>query len=378
MRVLLVDDHTAVRGALRHLVEHGLGQEVVGEAGDGREAVALAEALQPDLVLLDVQMPDVPGPEAAAAISAALPGARVVALTAAADPATVAAMIAAGADSYLVKTAPPDELRAALRRILAGEAVLAPEVLPGVVADLAQRLRAEHERAEALSTLSRAKQEFLSLVSDRLATPLTAIAGYTKTLAERWDHLDEATKREFLGAVDRQCDRLAGRLEQITAVARLHQDGAATGLTFRLDAVAREVVGQVGGHADIDRRLCPLALGGVEVAGDRTAIWGVVRSLLDNAILYTDGPVAMTVRTVDGLGVLEVRDEGPGMAPGLAAALTEPFVTGDTTDASGHEGLGLSLYAAARVLELSRGRLVLDSDPERGTVAALHLPLARP
>jgi signal transduction histidine kinase len=374
VRVLVVDDHAGFRAALRRLLERELEHDVVGEAADGLEALHLAEREQPDLVLLDVRLPGLAGPDAARAVREVAPAARIVALTASADPPVVAAMLGAGADSYLVKTVPTAELVGALRRIAAGEVVMAPEVLPVVVAELAQRLQAEHQRAEALAALDRAKHEFLSLVSDRLSTPLTAIAGYTKTLREQWDRLDDGTKQEFVAALDRQCDRLGDRIEQMTTVVRLRERGGDAAVPFSLAALAREVLahrGQLGGGR------CLLAEGDAEVVGDRVAIWGVVRSLVDNAVTYTAGPVELRVRPEGAVGVLEVCDEGPGMAPEqVARHLREPFRTGDPSDASAHEGLGLSLYAAARVLRLFGGELRIESGRDRGTVASVRLPLA--
>jgi two-component system, NarL family, response regulator DesR len=373
MRVLLVDDHDGVRTALCHLIEGVLGHEVVGEVGDGATAVDLAASVGPDVAFIDVQMPGMSGPETAAAMHADLPELRIVALTAAADAATVAAMIASGADSYLVKTSPADELRKSLRRILDGEVVLAPMVLPGVVADLAQRLRDERDAAAAAAALDQAKLEFLSLVSDRMATPLTVIGGYAKTMTASWERLDDPLKLEFLDAIDRQAERLGARLAQILAVTRLQSQPAATAPPFALDLVAREVLDR---HAErAAGRTSIVVAEPVLVAADRSAVWGVVDVLVHNALVHTPGVVTVRCRREGTHGVLEILDEGPGMAPEqLALHRCQPFSPGDTSDTSEMEGLGLSLYSAQRVLELCGGELRMTSAPTTGTSAAIVFP----
>ncbi len=379
-RVLLVDDHDGVRAALRHVVEQVLGHHVVGTAADGATAVEVAIAADPEIAFIDVQMPGLTGPEAAAAMRRALPDVRIVALTASADAATVAAMIAAGADSYLVKTAPGEELRDSLAKILDGQTVLAPAVLPGVVADLARRLREERDAAEAAAALDRAKLEFLSLISDRMATPLTVISGYAKTMGASWHRLDDAMKLEFLEAIDRQSERLGARLAQVMAVTRLQSERSATSPPFLLDLVAREVVGR---HADAAADRIALAdinaLSPVLVVADRMAVWGAVEVLIHNALVHTTGAVDVRCRQEDGWGVLEICDLGPGIDPERLARLRfEPFAVGDGSDRSQLEGLGLSLYSAQRVIELCGGELRMTSDPVAGTCAAVALPLPSP
>lgn len=375
MRVLIVDDHEGIRAALQHVIGHDLGHDVVGVAADGPTALTLAAATDPDVAFIDVQMPGMSGPEVAADLRRALPEVRIVALTAAADPATVAAMISAGADSYLVKTAPGDELRDALARILRGEVVLAPAVLPGVVADLAQRLHDERDAAAAAVDLDRAKLEFLSLISDRMATPLTAISGYAKTMGASWDRLPDPLKLEFVAGIDRQAERLTARLGQALAVTRLRSHSSGAAPPFPLDLVVREVLDRH--EAVAGDRVDASGVEGLIVSADRSAVWGVVEVLLHNALVHTVGPVALCSRLDGDVGVLEVRDAGPGMQPERLSDLRfTAFAVGDTSDTSEDEGLGLSLYTAQRVIELCGGELHMASDPATGTCATIRLPAA--
>jgi signal transduction histidine kinase len=378
VRICVADDHDAIREALRELLVSGLGVADVVEATTGDDAVAAARAGVVDLVLMDVTMPGTDGVVATRRIRDQYPRVRVVALTASHDAASVAAMIGAGADSYLVKSAPAEELRASLRKILAGEVVLAAEVLPVVVRDLATRLRAEQDRAEALDALDRIKREFVSLVSDQLRNPLTAITGYTRTLRTGWARVDDSMKQEFLEHIDGQAEQLERRIEQILTVARLEAGGGHRGgASFALDDLARDVVGR---RADGSRhRPIETQLETVEVRADRRAISEVVLALVDNALVHGLGRVSVTVRRAGAEAVLEVEDEGPGVEPTvLAGMLDQPFMPGDASDTEPSSGMGLSLYIARRVVENAGGRLELDSAIGCGTLARIRLPaLAR-
>jgi DNA-binding NarL/FixJ family response regulator len=126
-RILLADDHKIMREALRDLVDGQDDMEVVGEAANGHEVVGLAFALRPDVVLMDVAMPEVNGIDACRQIRAALPGTRVVALSMHADPVFVKGMIEAGASGYLLKGCSSDEILMAIRGVLEGSNALTPQ-----------------------------------------------------------------------------------------------------------------------------------------------------------------------------------------------------------------------------------------------------------
>jgi two-component system nitrate/nitrite response regulator NarL len=128
IRLLVVDDHTLFRRGLMALLGADEGLLVVGEAGDAGEAQRKAQALLPDLILLDNHLPGVTGVAALPALQAAAPQARIVMLTVSADEEDLAAALRAGAAGYLLKTTDGDALSAAIRRAAAGEDVIAPEM----------------------------------------------------------------------------------------------------------------------------------------------------------------------------------------------------------------------------------------------------------
>ena len=128
IRVLIADDHSVVREGLRTILERA-GFVVVGEAANGREAETLTQQLRPDVVLLDIRMPDVDGLTALARIKEQVPETRVLILTTYTNPGYLAQAIVAGATGYLTKEASPDQIIAAIRAAVAGEHLLDPQVL---------------------------------------------------------------------------------------------------------------------------------------------------------------------------------------------------------------------------------------------------------
>jgi len=128
IRVLVVDDDPLVRSALRLMLGGQAHIEIVGEAADGAEGAQLAAALQPDLALVDIRMPVMDGLEATAAMLAAPEPPRVIVLTTFDADEYVLGALAAGADGFLLKDTPPEEIVAAIGKVAAGEPMLSPSV----------------------------------------------------------------------------------------------------------------------------------------------------------------------------------------------------------------------------------------------------------
>jgi DNA-binding NarL/FixJ family response regulator len=135
--VLVVDDHEVVREGLRAFLELQDGIEVAGEATDGEEAIAVAERLDPDVVLMDLVMPKLDGLGAMRELRERVPRARVIVLTSFLDDDKLLPALRAGAAGYLLKNAPPPELARAVRAAHAGEALLDPVVAARLVETLA-------------------------------------------------------------------------------------------------------------------------------------------------------------------------------------------------------------------------------------------------
>lgn len=140
IRVLICDDQALVRGGLRMMLEAQPHLEVVGEAGDGRQAIDLASRLEPDVVLMDIRMPGVDGIEATRQILVSAPaGLRVLVLTTFDEDEYVYAALRAGASGFMLKSAPPADLIRAVQLIHDGQSLLAPEVTRRLIEDYLRR-----------------------------------------------------------------------------------------------------------------------------------------------------------------------------------------------------------------------------------------------
>jgi two-component system, NarL family, response regulator LiaR len=137
IRVLLADDHSVVRKGVREFLEEEPDIEVVGEAGDGVQAVELAASLRPDVVVMDIKMPGLSGVEATKRIRKDAPGVRVLALTAYDDDPYIFGLLEAGAAGYVLKTAESRELIRAIRAVAAGHSALDPAIAPRLIARVA-------------------------------------------------------------------------------------------------------------------------------------------------------------------------------------------------------------------------------------------------
>lgn len=164
IRVLLVDDHTMMRDGLRRLLSENSDVEVVGECADGSTAVDLARKLIPDLVLMDVGMPELNGIEATLRIRQSNASVRVLGLSTHGDPRYVQHMLAAGASGYVPKICAYDELLRAVRAIAAGGVYISPEIASAVVERSVRG--APGPAASAYSVLSSREREVLQLVAE--------------------------------------------------------------------------------------------------------------------------------------------------------------------------------------------------------------------
>ncbi|GIH04583.1 DNA-binding response regulator [Rhizocola hellebori] len=155
IRVILVDDEQLMRGGLRMMMESTDDIEVVGEAGDGREGVALVRELHPDVVLMDIRMPGMDGLAATEELAQSNDPAKVLVLTTFGDESYVYRALSAGAVGFLLKDTPPEDLVAAVRKAHEGQAILDPAITQSVIAHFTDEAshgrQAARERVEVLS-----------------------------------------------------------------------------------------------------------------------------------------------------------------------------------------------------------------------------------
>lgn len=165
LRILLADDHTLVRQGLRKLLEERPDWEVVAEAGDGREAVRLAERHAPDVAVIDVAMPLLNGIETTRQITRAMPRVRILVLTMHADEAYVTQIMKAGATGYLLKDSADVDLIRAVSEVANGKAFFSPAV-EHLMRDEIGRLRASSDIPDRYESLSPREREVFQLIAE--------------------------------------------------------------------------------------------------------------------------------------------------------------------------------------------------------------------
>lgn len=165
IRLLLVDDHEVVRSGLRMLLENESDLKIVGEANTGRQALEMVEVLRPDVVIMDITLPDISGIEATRRIKEAHPEVAVVALTIHEDQQYFFEMLQVGASGYVPKRAAPDDLITAIRATHRGEMYIYPSLAKLLVGDFLSR-SSEEGAKEAMNELTPREQEVLSLLAD--------------------------------------------------------------------------------------------------------------------------------------------------------------------------------------------------------------------
>jgi len=176
IRVLVVDDDDLMRAGLRGVLSIDDTIEVVGEAGDGRDAVYRTRLLQPDVVLMDVRMPDVDGITATHQLLAAMPEAKVAILTTFEQDDYIFGALRAGASGFLLKRTRPEELIAAIHTIAAGDSLLSPSVTSRVIERMAQQPAPDATRDARLDELTPRECEVLELVARGLSNVEIAAA----------------------------------------------------------------------------------------------------------------------------------------------------------------------------------------------------------
>jgi two-component system, NarL family, response regulator NreC len=160
IRILLADDHAVVRQGFKMILSAQPDMEIVGEAGNGREAVELVEQLKPDVVVMDVAMPELNGIEATRRVAASVPHTRVIALSMHKDSVYVREVLRAGARGYLLKDSDAGDLVSAVRAVARGEGYLSPAVSNAVLDDYRKHV------SDPIDLLSSREREVLQMLAE--------------------------------------------------------------------------------------------------------------------------------------------------------------------------------------------------------------------
>jgi signal transduction histidine kinase len=361
IRVLVVDDNDGFRESLVFLLS-GEDLEVIGQARSGSEAIEMVRQLSPDVVLMDVRMPEMDGIETTRRLKASRPALGVVALSSMEEQRAVRDMLVAGASGYVLKDSDGDAIVHAVREAVHGGALLSPEVTPVVIEELTDALERERRRArqlemaqEALLERAAHRQQLIGRVGHELRTPITVILGVAQTM-----------KRGQMPAADLD-DALDSLIERAEGLARLVQRFEAVieaGLTEWLNVtdLARDI-------AQLDPRIRVEAPPGPTMTSlNRTAGMRILEELVDNALAFSPavGEVLIQVGDQDGLTV-RVTDHGQGIHSDAVSRIFEPLEQAEQLHTRTHQGAGIGLSIARMSALAMDGDVVLEQTGPTGS-----------
>lgn len=195
IRVIIAEDHAVVREGTRQIIERQEDIEVVGEAANGAEAVALVERVNPDVAIVDISMPVMSGIEATEKIKATHPGTAVLILTAYDDDQYIFALLGAGAAGYLLKDVPAAEVVRAIRSVHAGEPVLHPAIARKVLARFAAERQVEQPVSSDDGLLTKRERDILRLaacgmsnarIADRLSVSIRTVQAHLTHIFDKF------------------------------------------------------------------------------------------------------------------------------------------------------------------------------------------------
>jgi signal transduction histidine kinase len=362
VRVLVIDDNAGFRESLAMLLDTE-DLHVVGQGTDGEQALELVAATQPDVVLMDVRMPNVDGIEATRRLKAEYPDIGIVALTGSEDQGSVREMLVAGASGYVLKDSDGDEILNAVHQAAVGGGVISPEVTPTVIEELSEALERERRRTRQLEIAQQAlleraarRHDLVSRLGHELRTPVTVILGMAHTLAT--GAAGPGEQAEVLGT-------LVDRAEALARLVRRFEAAVEAGLTEWADVtqVAREV-------ADQHERVQVHAPSGPAMASmNRTAARRILEELVENALAFSpaEASVSIEVTAMDGAPEVRVIDHGHGVSPDVLERIFDPLEQGEELNTRVHQGVGLGLTLARMSARAMDGDVTLESTGEGGS-----------
>ena len=365
MRVLIVDDDPIHRETSRmFLTMYG---RKVTLAENGRAGLAAAENGEFDVMIVDLEMPDMTGLEVIAAIRK-MPRHRdlpIIMVTSRDDAMAIDRAYELGASSFVVKPVNWTLLDHYLRFVLRAS----------------KNEIAAREAFRNAENVSRAKDNLLAVIRHEMKTPLNAIIGFTKLAVEAQRNGDVSALSERLDFVRQSGERLLASFADMST----YSDMLSQNLKLSRERVAASWI--VGDVMDLCARRATDK--GIElvfrdsetkvaVLADQAMLSSALTRLVDNAIRHAKDAtrIEIAIEEREDAVVLSVRDDGEGMPPDAVKQCLAPFSQADMSRSRTSEGLGLGLPIASEIVRLHQGKLTMQSEPGRGTVVEISLPLA--
>jgi signal transduction histidine kinase len=375
IRVLIAEDEEAVREALADLVSSDASMDVVGTAGDADEAIEVARREHPDVALIDVKMPAGGGPRAAREIRKESPQTHVVALSAYEDRRTVLEMLRAGVVGYIVKGTSAEEILYTIRRSMRGQGSLSVEVTADVIHELASLLERSEALTHDLQELNRTKSELIQILSHELFTPITTIQGFALTVSEHGQDLKPEEVRELADGVSRASDRIKRLVGNLAAAARLDREGVEVSTRpVTAGELLQRAASEFPYQRDRLRQPTQAAALGTRLWADVELAARALVVVMENALALTVDPVDLDVRSKGSEVEIAVSDRGPGIAPELQEQVFQAFTQTDASTTRTHEGLGIGLYLAQRIVRAHGGRIAVSTREGGGSTFVLAFP----
>jgi signal transduction histidine kinase len=379
--VLLCDTADEVARLQYHMLREAPDLEVEVTT-DAFRAVEATARTRPDVVVCDLGMEGVGGPELVRRLCAVAPSTRVIARALSLDPSLIAETLAAGAAAYLTRNDGPNDVVAAIRSVEGGAVVLSGKTAVPFGMEVSRTLASVRELQEELVTLrdevrqgTSSKADFLANVSHELRTPITVAKGIAYVLRNPNVPTDE--REGFLDQLQTSLDKLMGIVDELITLAEFERG------SFELELSSIDLSPLVRHAVDETRRSYPTVTIVDQVPAQLTAfadgarLGGVVHELLDNACRYSQsgGTVELVARVLDEGVVVTVTDRGEGLDRAmLAQAFDQPFSTGEETLRKERSGIGVGLHLAHQVVVEHGGIMWSDPLPGGGTRVSFCIP----
>jgi DNA-binding NarL/FixJ family response regulator/anti-sigma regulatory factor (Ser/Thr protein kinase) len=363
IRVAVVDDNPGFRETLASL----LGTEelvVVGAVGRGSDALNLVRSTGPDVVLMDVRMPEMNGIEATRLLKSAFPDVGIVALTGVDDQDAVREMLVAGASCYVLKDSDSEEIFHAIRQAAAGGGVISSEVTPRVIGELTEALERERRRArqlelaqEALLERAARRHELLSRLGHELRTPVTVILGMSQTLSKGTGTSEQ--RDEMLAALVMRAQGLARLVSRLEGVVE-------AGLTEYADVIdVADEVARISPRVHVESPGRPML-----ATLNRVAAARILEELVENGLEFSGERDPVVIRVTGSPAGIEVRviDHGPGVSVAALVGFFEPLEQAEELHTRTHQGVGLGLTVARMSARAMDGDVTLEETSPAGSV----------
>lgn len=361
-RVLLADDTPEIRLLVRMALELAGGFEIIGEAGDGAEALHLSGNHKPDAIVLDLAMPVMDGLEAIPAIKRDSPGTKILVLSGFNASQMKREAMEAGADAYIEKGEPAHMIVQLLQQLCPKSLDAEPRTEPAADPRVLETEVEAEPGTDALSSLAH-----------ELMTPVTVVQGFAETMADQAATLDRAIVKEWALTIARNAGNMASLIRSFRETARVEAGDVDLDLeTVDLRRIVEETVVDLGALTS-GREVVVDGSEKLEVQADQVKVRQVITNLISNAEKFspTGTPIEISLSVGTSYGEVCVRDHGRGIASDQRGALFRKFSRLGATE----PGSGLGLYICRR-LALAHGGDVVYADAEGGGARfCLRLPL---